>query len=222
MNPIRIISIIIILASLIGGGVMLYYYSLDSANAETLFFQVGGATAAVMFLAGIGLAILSKKKPNFINDVMQGMSKKKTEAPAPAVQYVNAPSMNVQAKGPEDNPKLVVDSGTKDSSATRAVGEGPAKELSFEEEMALRKNRYYSEATERVVEKVVVVPPQATPSPPPQKLPTNLRELIKEKPPEKITLKFEPFKKKVDPLRTILNQEEESAAQAEKSSWRYQ
>lgn len=218
MQPIKIISVILVTLSLIGGGGALYYYSLDTANTETPFFQILLTISAGLFFSGIGLAFLAKKKPNFINDVKEAYSQKKEEAP---VKFVNAPSMNVPAKGPDENPALVVVSGTKDSSTTRAIVEGPAKELSFEEEMALRKKQYYSEATkaERVAEKAAVVPPQAAPSPTPQRLPNDLRELIKEKPPEKVTIKFEPFKKKIDPLRAMLDREEESAAQAENSPW---
>jgi hypothetical protein len=223
MNPIRIISTIIILASLIGGGALLYYYSLDSANAETLFFQVGMATAAVMFLSGIGLAILSKKKPNFINDIMQGMSKK-SEIPKDQfaqaakviqpIQYVNAPAMNAQAKGDVSIHSLPHPMKSEGGLA----GSSPVKELSFDEEMALRKKQYYESKTtiERVEEKVAAPPPiQAAPSPTPQKQPGPV--------PGKITLKFEsPFgkKKPIDPLRTILNQEEESAGREAAAPWK--
>jgi hypothetical protein len=92
----------------------------------------------------------------------------------------------------------------------------PAKELSFEEEMALRKKQYYESKTTTVEEKAAAPPPapMAAPSPTPQKQPDPV--------PGKITLKFEsPFgKKKIDPLRTILDTEEASAAREENAPWK--
>jgi hypothetical protein len=203
-NLMKIAAIILTVLSLIGGGIILYYYSLDASNLSTLFFQIVLALSVTMFISGIALAFLSRKKPALYDEVRQAVSQAQVTNAAP--EYVNAPSMT-------ESPRVVV---REDYQRVVPARPEPVKQvLSFEEEMRLSKLKYYSEATKSVEEEVVNSPPVvATPSPTP----------IKPEPiSNKVTLKFEsPFgkKKPVDPLRQMLDKEESDSLQAGGKQWK--
>lgn len=150
-NILRTFSIATIFISLLGGLASLYMYQLDANNISNLFFQIILGASAVIFVAGIGLAFMSKKKPDPFEEAKKALLDEEAPqaqpSPAPQVQTETnsdevpqiTPEQMQYFMGPmQSNPELVA----------KVVGDKirenePPKELSFEEQMALDKKRYY-------------------------------------------------------------------------------
>jgi hypothetical protein len=205
MNLIRYLSIALIIFSLLGGGYMLRFYSLDANNVNDQVFQAIGVLSTLLFIVGIALAFMSKPKKEI--DIVKEVAAIQREA--------------VENRGPADGIGRPAEALPFASPApmVEAMSQPPRSNLSFEEEMAMRKKAYYSEAARKMEEGRALTPPTQQASSAPAPLPSNIRELIREKPPEKVSFTI-PFggPKKPDLLRDILNKEEKDLNEAK--PWR--
>lgn len=183
MKPVKIFGAVAVVMSVILGGALYWLVTNDSKAASELYFQILCASAGVLLIAGFGMLIMSKKKPDAFEETIRTLTSKVSESAGDGERSI--PSGKSLHQGGVTN---------------------PAPDLTFEREMALRKKQYYESANVPAKEEPeeIHLPQKSISLTPPASAKPE---------PEKVKIKFEfPFGKKEktekDPLRQMLADEE--------------
>lgn len=135
MQYLRYASAGLVILSLLGGGYLFQSYSKDLSSASDPTFQAIGIISSLLFVSGIALAFISKPK--------------KLQKEIPMQQPVIIPEIKPLGVSPSEMQilkqavELIEREKVQDIPIIKQ--EPIAVELSFEEDMALRKKRYYEE-----------------------------------------------------------------------------
>jgi hypothetical protein len=128
MQYLRYASAGLVILSLLGGGYLFQSYSKDLSSASDPTFQAIGIISSLLFISGIALAFISKPKK----------IQKEMPAQQPEIKPLGVSTSELQIL------KQAVELIEREQ---KVIKQEPiiVPELSFEEDMALRKKRYYEE-----------------------------------------------------------------------------
>lgn len=136
MQYLRYASAGLVILSLLGGGYLFQSYSKDLSSASDPTFQAIGIISSLLFISGIALAFISKPK--------------KLQKEIPMQQPVIIPEIKPLGVSPSEMQilKQAVELIEREQKIPEAIPKQEpiiVPELSFEEDIALRKKRYYEE-----------------------------------------------------------------------------